>query len=160
MPRAGLQAGTLQGHARGCCRGFPGRPERGQQAGPDAERHAFPEHDRGQREFTYRQDKVQIGDGPGHKLYQAVAEQNPQTNTGNGPHSTHEHGFTQHQEANLTAGHTLGAQQAKQAPSLNDREGHGVVNEKGPDDQRQQAQGRQVELEGARHLLNGLRAAA
>ena len=89
-----------------------------------------------------------------------MAEENPQTNTGDGPHSPHEHGFTQNQEANLKAGHTLGAQQAEQTPPLNHGEGHGVINEKRSNDQREQTQGRQVELEGPRHLFDGLRAAA
>ena len=85
-----------------------------------------------------------------------MAERHAQPDAEQGPDRAERRGLAQDQREHLAAGRTLHAQQADQLPALHDGERQRVVDQEHADDQRQQAQRGQIQVEGARHLLQGV----
>ncbi len=75
-------------------------------------------------------------------------------------HQSQDGRLPQHQPQDLPPGHAQGAEAPQDGPPLHHREGHGVVDEEHPEDEGQEAQGREIQVEGPDHLREAGRAAS
>ncbi len=154
-PGLRLERARTQGHDRLDARGLQRGGERGQEAGPDAQGGAFQGGRGGERRFADGQHEIQVVDRPGHQAHRALAQRPAETkaeeDTGRGGRGR----FHQDQREDLLARYPERAQGAEDRPPLHDPEHHRVVDEEHPHQQREQAQGGQVQGEGRGELSDG-----
>ena len=153
--RLALERAGTQGHDRLHARGLQGGGEGGQEAGADPQDRAFQGGRGGQRRLADRQDEIQVVDGAGHEADRALAQGPAETETEKDARRGGGGRFHQDQGEDLVTRHPEHAQGAKDRPAMHDPEHHRVVDEEHPHQERQQAQGRQVEGEGRGELGDG-----
>jgi hypothetical protein len=100
---------------------------------------------------AHTDDEEQIVDGLRDHLHCTLTEQDAQAQPDARAQSTDQRGFAQHHAEDLLAGVAETAQRAEHGAALDDGKGHGVVNEKDADHERQQAERGQVDAEGGGH---------
>jgi len=93
-----------------------------------------------------------IVDGACHQLNQPVAKRNPGEKSERGAERANQQALAQDQRKQFATRDAERPQQPKQAPALQHREGHGVVDQEHADQQRKQAHGSEVDAKRARHL--------
>ncbi len=131
---------------------FPGRRRGSQQACQETGQTALNQARSWNLYPTYIQDEVKIVDGLRDHLHRALAEQDAQSQPDERAQRADQCRLTQDHHKNLLPRIANAPQCTKDRTPLDHGEGHGVIDEEESDYQRQQAEGRQVDLECFRHF--------
>jgi hypothetical protein len=156
-PRAGLEGARTQGRHRLDARGLERRKGGRERGGREAHEHAL----RGGRERERRaadgEHVVEVVDRARHQPHCRLPEQVAEAEAEQRSERRARERFGEDQAEELSRRRPERAQGAENPAPLDDAEEHRVVDQEGPDHEREQAQGLQVELERRGELRDGLR---
>ena len=153
---AALELRAQECRARRRVGGFERRCERRGERSAEAEEAALEERQRREREAPRSQGEIEIANRLQDEPHESAPEDDAQEQPERAADEAEDGGLAENHRQDLAAPHAEGAQAAEELATLDDREGHRVVDQEGAAEQGEERQGAEVEAKRPRHLLERL----